>query len=275
MLLVLLGLGAAGFAWGYATAVSAPVVRRATVQLADWPPGAAPLKIVLISDLHVVGPDMPPQRLARIVKRINALGPDLVLIAGDMVSDRRLSTRSYSTRESIEPLARLRPRLGTYAVLGNHDHWRDAGEAREALARAGIRLLDNEAVAIGPLALGGLNDAFSGYADPEATVAAMRSLPGARLLLSHTPDPFAKLPDDIGLMVAGHTHCGQIILPLIGPLASFSDYGDRFACGLIRESGKTLIVSAGLGASMLPVRIGAVPDMWLIELEPVRSAAER
>jgi hypothetical protein len=273
--LILLALGAAALAWGYFTVLADPVVRRAKVGLADWPAGAPPVKLVLISDIHVIGPDMPPVRLARLVEGINALGPDLVLIAGDLVSDRRLSTRSYSTEESVAPLAKLRPRLATVAVLGNHDHWRDAEESRVALERAGIRLLDNEAVEIGPVALGGLDDAFTGYAEPEATISAMRELRGAKLLLSHSPDPFAKLPADIGLMVAGHTHCGQIVLPLIGPVASFSDYGDRYACGLIREGGKTLIVTAGLGASVLPLRIGVPPDLWLIELGPVRSGGAR
>ena len=94
-------------------------------------------------------------------------------------------------------------------------------------------------------------------------------------MLSHSPDPFADLPPDIGLMVAGYTHCGQVSLPLIGPIVSFSDYGKRYACGLIREGGKTLIVGAGLGTSMIPLRIGAPPDMWLIELGPVRPAAGR
>jgi hypothetical protein len=230
---------------------------------------------VLISDLHVAGPDMPPERLARIVARIDALHPDLVLIAGDFVSERSASTHIYSAAQSIAPLAALRPRLGTFAVLGNHDHWRDAGASRRALLAAGVRVLDNEAAAAGPLAIGGLDDTFTDHAKPVATVAAMRRLPGARLLLSHSPDPFAELPPDISLTLAGHTHCGQIALPLVGPIASFSRYGNRYACGIVREGGKTLIVTAGLGASLLPLRIGAPPDMWLLELGPVRPAAGR
>ena len=273
LLLIVLALGFIAF--GYATAVSDPVIRRARISLADWPSGAPPVRAVLISDLHVVGPDMPPERLRRIVDRINRFAPDLVLIAGDTVSDRPLATRIYSTEEAVAPLAALRPRLGTIAVLGNHDHYRDEQASRRALRAMGISVLDNQAISIGPLAVGGLDDAFTDHADPEATVAQMRRLPGAKLMLSHSPDPFAKLPPDIGLTVAGHTHCGQIRLPLIGTLTTYSDHGDRYACGLVRENGRTLIVSAGLGASVVPLRIGAVPDMWLIELGPVRSAAAR
>lgn len=265
---IILALPLVLLVWCYAAATSAPIVRRAEIHLADWPDGAPPLRALLISDIHVAGPDMPPERLERIVGRINRLSPDIVLIAGDFVSDKRLSTRRYALAEAAAPLARLDARLGTFAVLGNHDHWRNAAEARRVLAAAGITILDNEAVAAGPLAIGGLDDDFTGRADLARTIAAMERLRGPKLLLSHSPDPFPDVPDEIGLMLAGHTHCGQIAPPLIGPLATMSEHGRRYACGIVREDGKTLIVSAGLGTSVLPLRMGARPDMWLIALGP-------
>jgi predicted MPP superfamily phosphohydrolase len=97
-------------------------------------------------------------------------------------------------------------------------------------------------------------------------------LGGAKLILSHSPDVFPELPADIGLTLAGHTHCGQIAPPLLGPIVTASRYGRRFACGLIREGGRSLIVTAGLGTSGLPLRLGAEPDLWLLTL---RSAAAR
>jgi len=266
LVMVALGLGLLG--WCYWTAIADPVVREADVALPDWPAGAPPLRALLMSDLHVAGPDMPPERLARIVAQANALRPDIVFIAGDFVSDRRVSTRTYSFAEAVAPLAGLHSRLGSVAVLGNHDHWRDAAEGRAALQRIGVRLLDNDGAKIGPLAVGGLDDAFTHHEDLGATLNAVRRLPGARIMLSHSPDPFPILPRDIGLTLAGHTHCGQIRLPLIGALSTMSAYGDRYACGLVRENGRTLIVSAGLGTSLLPLRLGAVPDMWLIRLGP-------
>src|SRR5262245_17385725 len=108
--------------------MAAPVVRRVTILLPAYPADAPPLTIALISDIHVAGPDMPPARLERIVAQVNVLDPDLVLIAGDLVSDKRLATRHYSTAEAVAPLARLAPRIATVVVPGNHDHWRDAGE---------------------------------------------------------------------------------------------------------------------------------------------------
>ena len=212
---------------------------------------------------------MPPARLERIVVQVNALHPDLVLIAGDLVSDKRTATGYYSMAEAVAPLARLRPRLGTYAVLGNHDHWRSRDETRAALAKAGIVLLVNEAARAGPLVVGGLDDAFTDRDDLPLTLRRMKALGPASVLLSHSPDPFPQMPPDVALMLAGHTHCGQIRLPFVGMLATMSDHGDRYACGLIREQGRTLIVGAGLGTSVLPLRFGARPDMWLVTLVPL------
>lgn len=211
---------------------------------------------------------MPPERLARIVDQMNALRSDLVLIAGDFSGDRQLSTRWYSYDEALAPLAGLRAPLGTVAVLGNHDHWMDAAAAERALTANGVILLSNDAVRAGPLALGGLDDDFTGKAEVTHTVERMRQVGGVPLLLSHSPDPFAELPAGIGLMMAGHTHCGQIVLPLIGAVSYESRHGRRYTCGRIDENGRTMVISAGLGTSVLPFRLGAVPDLWLVEVGP-------
>jgi hypothetical protein len=268
LLLFLLLAGLAGLGWAYRTATADPVVREAEVALAGWPAGRRPLRALLVSDIHVAGPDMPPARLARIVEQMRALRPDLVLIAGDLVSDKKWSTRRYTMVEAVAPLARLRAPLGVFAVLGNHDHWRDAGQARAALRAAGVRVLDNDAARAGPLAIGGLDDAFTDRDDLAATLRAMERVGGVPVLLSHSPDPFPAVPARIGLMVAGHTHCGQIVLPWYGTISTMSDHGDRYACGRIDEEGKSLFVTAGLGTSILPLRIGARPDIWLIRIGP-------
>ena len=136
-----------------------------------------------------------------------------------------------------------------------------------AIRNAGIRLLSNNARAIGPLSLGGADDAFTGNDDVTATLRDMRRLPGSRVLLSHSPDVMPDVPGDVSLVLAGHTHCGQIRLPLIGTPSTMSDFGNRYACGLVREGPKRLVVGAGLGTSILPLRLAAVPDIWLLTLE--------
>ena len=247
-----------------------PSVLRATVTLPQLAPGAPPIRLALISDIHVSGPDMPPERLDRIVDQVNALRPDLVLIAGDFVSDKRAATRHYSSAEAIAPLSGLRPRLATVAVPGNHDHWRDVGGVRGELERRGVVVLANEARRFGPLVVGGLDDDYTGHADLRTTLSAMEPLGGAPVLLSHSPDPFPDLPRAAGLMLAGHTHCGQLRYPWGGSPATMSRYGQRYACGLVRENGNVLVTTAGLGTSVLPFRFGTRPEIRLIKLRAPR-----
>lgn len=244
--------------------LSDPVVRTAAVTLPGLPAEAGPLRLLVMSDLHVAGPDMPPERLAKIVQQVNVQRPDLVLLTGDLISDRRLASHHYTLAEAVAPLSGLRAKWGTVAVLGNHDHWRDAQIARKELQKTGAQVLANTAVRIGPLTIGGLDDDFTSHADPIATVAEMRKLGGPYVMISHSPDPFPDLPADMTLMMAGHTHCGQISVPFIGPVAYMSRHGDRYACGRIDEKGRTLIVSAGLGTSVLPFRFGVKPDVWAV-----------
>jgi predicted MPP superfamily phosphohydrolase len=262
--LTLLALGAK--AWR--DTMADPIVHRASVTVPQLPPDSAPVRIVLLSDIHVSGPDMPPGRLERIVGQVNALRPDLVLIAGDLVSDKRTATRFYPTAEAIAPLGGLRPRLATVAVPGNHDHWRNIAEIRRELLRRNVVVLANEARRFGPVTVGGLDDDYTDHADLPATLRAMAALDGAPVLLSHSPDPFPDLPPAFGLMLAGHTHCGQLRYPWGGSPATMSRYGDRYACGMVRENGGVLITTGGLGTSILPFRFGAPPEVWLIELRP-------
>ena len=92
--LVLIGLGVT--ARGYWNATRDPVIRTATLAVADWPEGQAPIKVLLLSDIHVAGPDMPPERLERLVAGFNALRADLILIGGDLVSEKRVATHIYT-----------------------------------------------------------------------------------------------------------------------------------------------------------------------------------
>ena len=266
----LLGFGLMGFAavsFAYWTAVSDPLVRYAEVAL--LPPGSPDqqFRILLISDIHVAGPDMPPERLERIVRQANTLKPDAVLIAGDFISEKRFASKLFPFGVAVAPLASLHSRFGTFAVLGNHNHWAGAAAAHAALQRADVRVLDNNAARAGPLVIGGLDDAFTRHEDLGATLKVMERLGGEPILLSHSPDPFPRVPGRVKLMLAGHTHCGQIRLPLIGAVAYMSEFGDKYACGVVLEGGKMLVVGAGLGTSLLPLRLGAAPDMWIITIK--------
>lgn len=271
----LMGMGAVGVlvlgmivAAGYRNATASPVVRHLRIALSDYPRDTPPLRLVLFADLHIHGPDMPPSRVAQLVREINGLHPDLIVAAGDFVGNNWIGAH-YSTSEAIAPLRRLRAKFGVYAVLGNNDYEAGAGDVLGALRDAGIHVLANQASKAGPLALGGLDGRLftrraSLLAARNGTYQALEYTPGIKILVAHRPDEFVSAPRFINLVVAGHTHCGQIVLPLIGPLLTGSDYGRKYACGIYRDRSKVLVVTAGLGTSHVPLRIGAPPDIWVI-----------
>lgn len=258
--------------WLLGNARAMPVVRQMEIALpfpADAPRRA--VMVALMTDTHLSGPDNSPARMARIVALINGLKPDLILLGGDYMGDDK-GGATYGPLRSIAPFAALRAPLGVMAVLGNHDARGHAGidrrRWRALFAQIGIRLLDNQAVRRGPLAIGGLRDIYTGRPDIPATLSEMKRLGGAPVILSHGPDVFPALPDESLLTLVGHTHCGQVALPLAGILYVPSRFGTRYACGVFREGSKTMIVSAGVGTSGLPIRMLSPPDIWLVTIRP-------
>ncbi|MDF2493485.1 metallophosphoesterase [Sphingomonas sp.] len=243
-----------------------PVIRHASVPLPGWPAGQPPVTIALASDIHIGGGAMDGARLARIVAQINAAAPDLIVLAGDFIDGHDAQTARDNAPVLTEALRGLRARLGTIAVLGNHDHDSDPAVVAAALAAADISVLDNAATQRGPLAIGVVGDAYSGNDDLPVTLRALARLSGPRLLVTHSPDIAPAMPADIPLLLAGHTHCGQIVLPVVGALWVPSRYGDRYRCGMVREGARTVLTTAGLGTSLLPLRYGAPPDIWLLRV---------
>jgi predicted MPP superfamily phosphohydrolase len=252
-----------------------PAVRRLDVAL-PFPAGAArtPVTVALLTDSHLSGPDNSPERMARIVAQVNALRPDLILLGGDYVGDDK-GWGTYSAPAAIAPFARLRAPLGVVAVLGNHDSRSAKNRValsgpgwQAAFARIGIPLLQDGAVRRGPLAIGGVQDIYTRRPDIPGTLAAMARVGGAPVMLAHGPDVFPPLPDRPLLTLVGHTHCGQIALPLFGIVYVPSKYGVRYACGVYRDGGRTMVVSAGVGTSGYPFRMLAPPDIWLVTIRP-------
>jgi len=274
-LLALLGLGVGFALWLLLNASAMPIVRRAEVALpfpADAP--RKPVTVALLTDTHLSGPDNSPARLERIVAQINGLKPDLILLGGDYIGDDK-GGATYDALSSIAPFSGLRAPLGVVAVVGNHDsrsQWNrralSAAGWRAAFARIGVTLLQDSAVRRGPLAIGGVKDIYTHKPDIPATLAAMDRVGGARVMLSHGPDIFPLLPDVASLTLVGHTHCGQIALPILGIVYVPSKYGTRYACGVYRKAERTMIVSGGVGTSGAPFRMLAQPDIWLVTIRP-------
>ncbi len=279
-----LGAGAlaGGAVGGYAFGVEPVlrlIVKRWRISHPHWRAGLGPLRIACLADLHAVTPWMPPARIRAIVDKTLALKPDLIVLLGDYVDGvRRFRTGLVPVAEWSAALGRLEAPLGVFAVLGNHDWWLDVEAVRTGLNAAGIRVLENEAVPIGKgkarLWLAGLGDQLA-YPLPGGGYRGADDLPGTLaqaasddpiILLAHEPDIFVQVPSRVTLTLCGHTHGGQVRLPFLGRPVIPSAYGQRFAYGHIVEGGRHLVVSAGLGVSVLPVRFMAPPEITLVTL---------
>lgn len=234
-----------------------------------WPAGRPPLRVALVSDLHAGGPHVDPERVARIAARVNGEQPDVALLLGDFVDHEVTLGHEPSPEPVARALAELNAPLGTIAVLGNHD-WRFGGErVTAALAGAGIRVLENEALCVatpdGPVWFAGVGDARMRVAD---VTAALREVDQGEpvILLTHSPDVFPEVPAHVALTVAGHLHGGQVGIPLLRRFVLPSRHGERFARGHIEEGGRHLYVTQGVGESGQPLRFAAPPEVVVIEL---------
>ena len=255
--MILLALALLG---GFAGARADPVARLLAVVLPGWPAGAAPVRVLVWSDLHLGNRATDRGRLMRLVAQANALKPDLVVLAGDYIAGHERADAAVAP--GLLALRGLK--APAVAVMGNHEYWTDPHRVRRVLTDAGVTVLANQAVRRGPLVVGGMDDMVNRRDDAAATVAAMRRLGAARLVVSHSPDIAGKLAADVPLLVAGHTHCGQIVLPFWGPPVDVA--ARRYRCGVVREGGRLVVVTAGTGTSVAPLRFGAPPDWWLLTL---------
>jgi hypothetical protein len=231
----------------------------------DLPAAFENFRIAHVTDVHhsrIVS----LAEVRRVVEITRAAKPDLIALTGD-----------YSTarRRYIEPCAEALGALeapeGVWAVLGNHDHYNDAQLTTRALKRARINLIDNANTRISrggdTLQLAGVGDWSWAESDWQRT---LRGIDPARpsVLLSHEPIVL-DMPETRGLslILSGHTHGGQIYLPLIGsPLARY--WRDlRYLRGLYRLDQTQLYVSRGTGMIGLPLRLGAPPEIAILKLK--------
>ncbi len=249
--------------YGLAEAVQDVRLVRYRVAIAGL---AAPLRVVQLSDSHANWVNMPPVRLRRIVAAINARHPDLVVLTGDYTSGLALTWPDMWLSAAVAPFDLIRAPLGVVAVPGNHDdpHW-----LRLLLAQGRVKLLAGSSVDVGPLVLAGA-ESMATPPDPLGNLARgiARVPPGKPVIaLAHEPYAFRTLPARVPLLIVGHTHGGQIRLPVIGTRRTDA-YFDSHLRGVYREHGQVMIVSSGVGTSILPLRIGVPPEIVEIELVP-------
>jgi hypothetical protein len=266
---VILGLGAG--LWGSTVGNHRVRVDSILLPLPSFPAHIERLDVVHITDLHI-GPLLRPDRLERFIRRINGLTPDLIVITGDIFDfDPRY------IEEGCRELAKLEARHGIYAVLGNHDHYTGTESVVAGLARyTSIRLLRDEweRIDIGGagFVIAGLEDPQEGWMDKYSESPVLERLAAEipeelpRLLLAHRPS-FFHHAEELGfpLVLAGHTHGGQVALPFATNTNAARMISDHTR-GLFHRGQSTLYVNRGLGMAGLPLRLNCPREIALIQL---------
>ena len=265
--ILLFGLGVA--IWAFFIEPNRLLTRYQTLEIERWPTELSDLKIAVLSDIHAGGRFIDERKLRLIVERTNQLQPDLIVILGDYISGGR--DHHAMDPEVFAPILKdFRAPLGVYSVLGNHDWWFNGERVRAALEANGLKVIDNDAVLIQTRGtsfwLVGLADLWTRTQRIPQTLAKVPE--GAPVVaLAHNPDVFPQLPQSVSLLLAGHTHGGQVKLPLIGTVVHTSDFGDHYEAGHVFENGHHLFVTTGIGTSIIPVRLGVPPEIVLLTVK--------
>ena len=223
-------------------------------------------KIVFISDIHH-GPDFSVKRIKNLVKTVNKLEPDIILLGGDYVSNAKY------IEECFNELKELKAPLGKFGVLGNHDHWDDPVKTRECMKKSEIKIMDNCSEWIvkngSRIKIGGVGDLWTDNQDIDKTIIDVKKEDYV-ILMSHNPDYAEKIGESISkidLMLSGHTHGGQItIFGLYAPILP-SAYGQKYRSGIVYKDDTAVIISKGVGSLSPALRFCCYPDILLLTLK--------
>jgi uncharacterized protein len=270
VVLIFLGL------WAFWWEPSSLTVVRRSVTVRPWHREHEGLKIAVISDLHVGSLYWDLTHFEEVVAAINAEHPDLLMILGDLVQG---SPRGDTVQpeQIADRLAKVVAPLGRIAVLGNHDWWRGGRRVWRALESRGLRVLEDDNVRITHRGksfwVSGLADLWTRGNQLEATLARIRNSDPV-IVMMHEPFLFKEMPAWVSLTLAGHTHGGQVNLPIVGRLIvpGAPGFQQRYAYGLIEEGGKKMLVTSGIGTSILPVRFRVPPEIVILTVSAEASS---
>ena len=251
-----------------------PRVVRQEIALRRWPAQMEGFTIALLSDFHY-DPYFSEHPLHAAISLVNNLHPNLIAFAGDFVSvpvfesEEKDQNAALAAEPCAQLLRQMRAPHGLWAILGNHDFYTNPDVVRSALTSQGIRVLTNQSAAIeangARVWLSGVNDVLGGTPDLNAT---LQQVPGneATILLAHEPDYadyVARHPVD--LQLSGHSHGGQVRIPLLGPLY-LPTLARKYVWGRYRIGDLTLYTNPGLGTVGLPIRWNCPPEITLLTL---------
>ncbi len=220
---------------------------------------AQALRVALISDTHEGSPGTGCAQIDRVIAATNAQSPDAVLLLGDYLINGVIGGNPVGPEHAAAHFVGLAAPV--FAVIGNHDAWNCADCMASALAANGVTVLRNRVVVFHGVTIVGLDDPYGLGSD----VNTIPRTPGA-LVLVHNPDAVEHMHGPVGLVVAGHTHGGQVRLPLWGAVVEPTNV--IWADGLSNRYGQTVFVTPGIGTSVLPIRLDDPPTVDILDLVP-------
>ncbi|AWF83429.1 metallophosphoesterase [Microbulbifer sp. A4B17] len=256
-------------AWAFFVEPASFRINEDKIVVDTWPSECNGLRVAILADLHVGSPYKGLKSLRNLVEAVNKSQPDLILLPGDFVIQGVIGGKFVPPEDAARILKELKAPMGVFAVLGNHDWWLDAARVEQALASQGIAVLEDKSARLVSneceLRLVGISDFWEGPHDVDQAMQGI-GIDETILAFTHNPDIFPELPSELSVTIAGHTHGGQVYLPLIGRPIVPSSYGQRYAIGHIIEDDKHLYVSPGVGTSILPVRFLVPPEVTVLSI---------
>ncbi len=258
------------------------VVNRTEMKVKNWDAAFDGLKIVMLGDIHGGSNAVDDAKLRLIVDLTNAEEPDVIVLLGDYVSQvgaRMPGDLRMSMPRIADGLAGLRAKYGVFAVLGNHDGQYCDDCVRQELTRVGYTVLENEVAVIEKdghrLRFVGLPDhlkirSLADYSNNAKQALLPTDGTGDVISLEHSPDilPIVtgdfSISPDLKVILAAHTHGGQVWLPIFGTPIVPSSYGQKYSYGHIRENDVDMFVTSGIGTSVLPIRFMMPPEIAVI-----------
>jgi predicted MPP superfamily phosphohydrolase len=252
-----------GYAWKWEP--GNVVAEPRTIRVPSLPSAFEGFKIALLSDFHLY-PFTTKETIQKAVALANEFQPDIALLGGDFV---------YGTAHAIVDLApilaELNTKKGLFAVLGNHDHRQGAGIVLDGLARAEIEVLNNRGLTLqigsDSIYLAGIDSVSAGSPLPAAAFQ-NRKKDQTSIVLVHEPDIIVELVNEVpvDLQLSGHSHGGQVRLPLIGAMM-LPDWGQIYSLGLYQVGRAQVYTTRGIGMIGLPIRVDCPPEVTCITLK--------
>lgn len=226
------------------------------------------VRIAVLGDLHINENYNSLTKLSRLIKTVKSSDPDLVLFLGDYTSNPRYIDDIAAHRKNIIRVLTSISHYPSIFVMGNYESWSDPDKWRKEFSNSNLDLLENETQIIktksGIICIRGFGDSFTNRFTYIDYPVECQSLP--KVTITH--DPAAAFHSEMkGLVIAAHTHCGQVSLPLVGAIWIPSDTPRKATCGLYEDENVTLFVTSGVGTSVLPIRYGTQSQWDLINLQ--------